>query len=508
VRDRDEAAFELLVWRHGAMVLGVCRRALRDEHAAEDAFQATFLALARKAGGITRGGAVAAWLCRVALRVALRARAAAARRPAQTLPADLPAPSSDPSMPRDWQSILDEEINRLPERYRRPVVLCHLQGHTLAQAARELGCPRGTVAVRLVRARHRLRARLARRGLALAAAFSAALASERLVSAALVKATARAAAGYVLGGAANALPPSVLTLTEGVLRAMLISKIKFVSAVLVAVALAVAGTAWVAYRADAGELPGAGERVEAKAPPAPRGEPDRRAEEAPPADRRRAEARERLERAEKLLRSAEAEFDEREKHWLDDLIEARLKVLELREALTAKESNLDDAIRAADRQAELRLRLLVADRERVAHQLEEAKKNVAKDGKDPVLHLTADLDGLEEQVQKRQQELEQWRSKARDDKSATLRGPRRDLMIAEEKVRALERRQERQRDEARRDLEEQARRVREWRNALDDEPPTESRAADVERKLDQVLRELSELRRSLRAREEDRPEQP
>src|SRR5262249_8022851 len=102
VRQRDEAAFELLVYRHGPLVLGVCRRVLRDGHAAEDAFQATFLALARKAGGIARGGAVAAWLCRVACRVALRARAAAAKRVAGALPADLPAPGDRGLGERDW----------------------------------------------------------------------------------------------------------------------------------------------------------------------------------------------------------------------------------------------------------------------------------------------------------------------------------------------------------------------------------------------------------------------
>src|SRR5262249_41399202 len=91
VRQRDEAAFELLVWRHGPMVLGVCRRGRRDADAAEDAFQATFLLLVRKAGSIARAAAVAPWLCRVAFRVALRVRAAVAKRPAQALPADLPA---------------------------------------------------------------------------------------------------------------------------------------------------------------------------------------------------------------------------------------------------------------------------------------------------------------------------------------------------------------------------------------------------------------------------------
>jgi RNA polymerase sigma factor (sigma-70 family) len=293
---RDEAAFEVLVWRHGPMVLGVCRRVLRDAHAAEDAFQATFLVLARKAGSIARGAAVAPWLYHVAFRIALRARAALARRPAQALPADLCAPATAGPAERDWQPILDEEINRLPERYRRPVVLCHLQGHTLAEAARQLGCPRGTVAVRLVRARQRLRARLTRRGVTLAATLPAALASKSAVLGALVQASVRGALGY-------ALSPSVLTLTEGVLRAMLLSKLKWVAVVLMVTALAGGGAAWISYRA------GAGTEV--------RGAPDRRAEDERAAAVRRQEQQKHLDRA-----PAQARADPTPDQQVADLVEA------------------------------------------------------------------------------------------------------------------------------------------------------------------------------------------
>jgi RNA polymerase sigma factor (sigma-70 family) len=519
---RDEAAFELLVWRHGPMVLGVCRRVLRNPADAEDAFQATFLALAGKAGGIARGGAVGPWLCRVALRAALRARTTAAKRVTQTLPADLPSPEVGGPAERDWQPILDEEINRLPERYRRPVVLCHLQGCTLAEAARQLGCPRGTVAVRLVRARQRLRVRLTRRGVALAATLSGALVSESAVSAALVKATVRAALGYALRGAAGALSPSVLTITEGVLRAMLLSKIKFVAAVLLATALAGAGAAWVVtYRADAGEPPTAGSGARAAAPqadgpPASRNVPDRRAdEERAAADRRREELKRRLERAMELLPDAEAVLAKREEEWLNELIDARLKVMDLRQELTAKERELNALGSMTDPMADDRLRSLVADRDRAAQRLDKARETVDRESNPLVQRMADELKDLGARVDSRRKELEKEAAEVRahrDEGFARLRPLRRELIVAEEKLLALQRRQERQREEARRELEDRAARVRQLRQALDDAesapPPAGRPAADVERKLDQVLRELSELRRALRPPEEKRPEEP
>jgi RNA polymerase sigma factor (sigma-70 family) len=181
IASRDEAAFELLVWRHGAMVLGICRRAIHDHQLAEDAFQAVFIVLARKAGSI-RGGNIAGWLFRVARRVAARA---VRRRPLMELPADLTSKSAAPRVEQqELTEVLDAEVARLPDRLRRAVILCYLGGQTAEDAARELGCPRGTVLSRLATARKRLARRLTRRGLALPAAwlaFSIAT-TERLVS--------------------------------------------------------------------------------------------------------------------------------------------------------------------------------------------------------------------------------------------------------------------------------------------------------------------------------------
>jgi RNA polymerase sigma factor (sigma-70 family) len=145
VSGRDEAAFELLLWRHAALVLHVCQGVLRDSHAAEDAFQATFLALARKAGSLRRRESLAGWLYHVAYRVALKARArVAARRAheAQARQRRAPASSAEPAADaarRDLAPVLHEELNRLAARYRLPLVLCYLEGKTHAEAARQLG---------------------------------------------------------------------------------------------------------------------------------------------------------------------------------------------------------------------------------------------------------------------------------------------------------------------------------------------------------------------------------
>src|SRR4029077_2801831 len=143
--NRDEAAFELLLWRHARLVFGVCLRLLHDSHDAEDAFQATFLALARHAGRIAKGEAVAGWLHKVAYRVALTARGQRARRDAREKLAGaaeyLPT-SAEPEAPLENQElrrVLDQEIGRLPERFRVAVVLCYLEGKSVDEAARQLG---------------------------------------------------------------------------------------------------------------------------------------------------------------------------------------------------------------------------------------------------------------------------------------------------------------------------------------------------------------------------------
>jgi RND family efflux transporter MFP subunit len=236
----DQAGFEALVWRHAALVVAVCRRVLGHEQDVEDAFQATFLVLARKAGAVRRRGAVGHWLARVAYRVALRARGRNARATAPR-PSTDSRPTSDPADEaerQDLRRVLDEEVRRLPAKYRAAVALRYQDGRTTAEAAAALDCPQGTVLSRLAWARRRLRERLAARGLGLPAAV-AAVASESAgaVSAHWVASAVEAARAFAAGGRAGSRAAGPVALAEGVLRAMLMTKLR-VGAVLAVGALA------------------------------------------------------------------------------------------------------------------------------------------------------------------------------------------------------------------------------------------------------------------------------
>jgi RND family efflux transporter MFP subunit len=244
VRFRDEAAFELLVWRHGVLVFNVCRRVLSCEQDAEDAFQATFLAFVRKAHSITRRGSVAAWLARVAYRVALEARAQAKKISEKEKSGGEQLAVQAPTDPvwSDQRVLLDEEVNRLPERLRRPFVLCHLEGKSNEEAARELGCRLGTIYSRLSRGRELLRNRLVRRGVTLSiAALTSALAEHvagAVPSVVLVRGVARMASAFVAIPSDAGISPRVASLAEGVLRTMFMTKLKIVAAMLLVVGLA------------------------------------------------------------------------------------------------------------------------------------------------------------------------------------------------------------------------------------------------------------------------------
>ncbi len=237
----DQEAFAVLVARHGPMVLAVCRRLLADPHAVEDAFQATFLVLARRAGTVRRPEALAGWLHQVARRAALEARAALARRRQREQPAgdDLAASDAHPDplaevTGRELLALVDEEVHRLPRAYQLPLILCCLEGRSQDEAARLLGWSPGSVKGRLERGRALLHARLARRGLAPLAPLPALLAP-RPLPASLLAATLRAAgpdgtarAGAVAlagalarGGAARLAVPALLLLAAGLLAVAL-----------------------------------------------------------------------------------------------------------------------------------------------------------------------------------------------------------------------------------------------------------------------------------------------
>jgi RNA polymerase sigma-70 factor (ECF subfamily) len=250
---RDEAAFESLLRRHGPMVLGVCRRVLRNEADAHDAFQATFLVFVRNAVSIVPRARVGNWLYGVAHKTALKAQAMNRQRRSREMQvvAVRQPPATDEAL-QERLAQLDEALSRLPDKYRTAVVLCDLEEKSLQEAARQLGCPQGTVASRLARARGMLARRLARYGPSVAGgALAAALAqgAPAPLPTPLIVSTARAGTLMAAGPAAAAgvAPPPVAALTEGVLRAMRMTKWKALVAALLAVALLGGGGAVLTY---------------------------------------------------------------------------------------------------------------------------------------------------------------------------------------------------------------------------------------------------------------------
>jgi RNA polymerase sigma factor (sigma-70 family) len=239
----DEAAFAELVHRHGAMVLGLCRRVVGDHHAAEDVFQAAFLTLARKARSIRRPEALAAWLHGVAFRLAVRARRSRSvcrARENQVIAPSTPTPLDELSV-RELLAIVDQELHALPENYRLPVILCCLEGLSLDESARRLGWSTGAVKGRLERGRERLRRSLARRGLTLPGALAGVLAAgtaQTKAAATLARSTVQAA---MTGVGAS---PAALSLMQGALRAMFVAKLMPIAAVTVLLAVLGAGVVW------------------------------------------------------------------------------------------------------------------------------------------------------------------------------------------------------------------------------------------------------------------------
>jgi polysaccharide biosynthesis/export protein len=275
-----EAAFEVLVLRHGPMVLRVCRTVLGDSTDAQDAFQATFLVLVRRYGSIRRLDSVGGWLYGVACRVAARARVeasrhrAAERRAALRVVEAVDPPDADESDPPEFGPVVQEEVRRLPEKYRAVVALCYWQGLTQEQAAVQLGCPLGTVRSRLARARDLLRRRLIGRGLAplpdaivpLFPSISAARLS--LVPDVLTGSTVRAGAQIVLGRAiTNVTSASVASLAQSVLRSLFMIKLRIIATSLVLIGIGAFGASLAAPQTDArkpGAAPGHGSHLSAK----------------------------------------------------------------------------------------------------------------------------------------------------------------------------------------------------------------------------------------------------
>jgi RNA polymerase sigma factor (sigma-70 family) len=280
VAHADQDAFTALVERHGPMVLCLCRRVLGHAHDAEDACQAAFLVLARKAASIRKKDALASWLHGVAFHAASNLRRDTARHRDRPVP-HRQAPPADPAGEVTWREVkeaLDEELARLPERYRAPLVLCYLEGRTRDEAAQLLGWSEGTCRGRLERGREVLRARLVRRGLGLSAALLAGALGQEAASASVappfVTATVQAASRFAAGrGAAGLIPTRVACLAEGVLQAMFVNKLR-TAAVALLVLGAVALTGALLARGqndkatDGSDKPAAEPQAAASAPPA------------------------------------------------------------------------------------------------------------------------------------------------------------------------------------------------------------------------------------------------
>jgi RNA polymerase sigma factor (sigma-70 family) len=338
----EEAAFEALLGRHGPMVLGTVRRVLGDAHDAEDAFQATFLVLVRSARSVGKAGSVGSWLHGVAHRTALKALAARAARRKHERRVAVMANNGPEAAWGELRQVLDEEVGRLPEACRGPFVLCYLEGKTYDEAARLLGCPKGTVSTRLTRARELLRARLTRRGLALSAGLLTTALSQNAAPAvppALTSATLSAAA-------AAAAPPQVAALAEGVLRAMLVSKCKVATAVLLAVGVALSAVGGFAWRMQAAEQPAPGQRARPANPPAAPEDPNLGF--FPPAEAllQKVQEQERRKEQEAILRELDRLIITQESR---DLLDRALKRLEKARDDAEVEKKLDEMEKAVQR---------------------------------------------------------------------------------------------------------------------------------------------------------------
>jgi RNA polymerase sigma factor (sigma-70 family) len=251
IEHREQAAVAALVQRHGPMVWGVCRRILRSHHDAEDAFQATFLVLVRKAVSIRHREKMANWLYGVAHQTAIKARAILAKRRTREKPGTaMPEPQAPEQDTRnDLRALLDQELSRLPDKYRVAIVLCDLEEKTRREAARQLDLPEGTLAGRLTRGRAMLARRLARRGPAVSGGALVAVFSQEAASAgvpiSVLASTIKAASMFAAGQAAatGAISVHVAALTERMLNAMLLAKLRIALTLVLAVALALAGVA-------------------------------------------------------------------------------------------------------------------------------------------------------------------------------------------------------------------------------------------------------------------------
>jgi RNA polymerase sigma factor (sigma-70 family) len=493
IRQRDEAAFEVLVWRHGTLVLNVALRMLRNSSDVEDVFQATFLTLARKASAIRRDSSVSSWLYKVTYRIALRLRQSAPYRKCQEQRGldnvTAPAESSD----ADLGILLAEEVNRLPERYRAVVALCYLQGVTTEEAARVLGCPRGTVLSRLSSARQRLRQRLVSRGIAPAIALVAVSfgeAASATPSVALVACVVRAALPFAAGRAAVPMVSSqAAALAQGALQTMLWNKIGIGALTVCMIALVGTGSGWLARG-----------RSEAEAYPPVSEPPSSNNATLVPAAKQVDDTRKEIETIQKVLAILLDKQQAEEKNLSDAVIEARLELLELKEDLKWHED-----LFGLDRE---RLRDKIQARRSQIKHLEGFLREYAEKSPDGKANLAQER--IKKNKKEHEEELVALEHEERRDfvqLREKKREMRRAVIQAEVKLENVEIRQSRQRE----DFASQRERLQRHLQQLEDkslkaEPA--DRVRDVERKLDALRREIGELRRALERQGNDPRKKP
>jgi RNA polymerase sigma factor (sigma-70 family) len=392
----DAVAFEAIVRRHGPMVLGVCQRLLRNPADADDAFQATFAILIRRAGSLTRPERLAGWLSQVAYRTAKRARAVRQRRTStQTALPEIPVESPVAEIVwRELRHIFDEEVNRLPDKLRLPVVMCFLEGQTKRAAARSLGWPEGTFSCRLQQARELLQSRLSRRGVTLSAgALALALfegTASAAVSPALVSSTVQSVS---LIAAGSALTGPVAALTQGVLQSMVVTKMKIVAAVILTVGMLGGGTGWV-VRNGSGDATSALAAEPTGKPAAPT-QPSGKSTD-PEILLKAARARAEAEQAENewLLKRLQQEFVKAQ----EEVQKSHKELLNRRDQLLTQQRELDDQI------AKLKL-----------DAVRQANRNTPEVGRDLGINLTADAQQREiERLKKVVADLEAQNAGLRD----------------------------------------------------------------------------------------------
>jgi RNA polymerase sigma factor (sigma-70 family) len=507
---RDEAAFELLVWRYGPLVLNVCRRVLRHPHDAEDAFQATFLTLVRKASSIGKYTSVSSWLYKVAYRIALQARRSEASQKNRERQAARPAVAlPEEPLDTDLHAALAEEVSRLPEKYRAAVVLCYFLGKTHEEAARRLGCPKGTVAVRLMRARDRLRGRLERRGLTLSAGMVAAALAEReavAISDQLVQNTLRsvlllaAGRGLVAGGVSL----RVIALLEGAVKAMWWTQVKLAAGTVLVLASLGAGGGWIAFQA-AGDEPAVKQE---KAVTQKEEKPAKTKADDPKAHSKQLEAALIKERDD-LRKTAEDWEKFLFEHRLERCaqivaLEEELRLVQREQALRREKElahvkELEQAVRSAEKQVNM-------DKSALENMVQEKAKSPSigrpnyrpediKEMEGAGKKSIERLDNLMRTLGKDRQEFEAHERKRTEE----LIQARKRLVEEEETLRYSERAAQRQRERMQRDIDLVELRLLAVRREMPAAGNSDlDRVRNLDSKLDRLLQEVDGLRREVR----------